>query len=64
MAEKLDPKEVVSVEEALRMEMFINQALIDLLVAKGILTYDEIQDRIMELRRTGNVEVVARNRET
>ncbi len=37
MAEKLDPKEVVTVQEDLLMEMFINQALIDSLVAKGVL---------------------------
>jgi len=37
-------------EEALKAEMFINQALIDLLVEKGILTHDEILDKIRELR--------------
>lgn len=59
MAENLDPKKVVSVEEALRMEMFINQALINILVDKGILTYDEITSRINDLRRSADVEVVA-----
>ncbi len=38
MAEELDQSEVVSVEEAIKMEMLINQDLRDLLVAKGILT--------------------------
>ena len=50
MAEKLDYKEVVSIEEALKSEMYINQALIDLLVEKGILTHDEILEKIKELR--------------
>ena len=50
VAKKLDHKEVVSLEEALKSEMYINQALIDLLVGKGILTYDEILDKIKELR--------------
>ena len=50
MAEKLDQKDVVSIEEALKTEMFINQALIDLLVEKGILTHDEILGKIKELR--------------
>ncbi len=50
MAEKLDPREMVSLEEALKTEMYINQALIDLLVEKGILTHDEILDKIKELR--------------
>lgn len=34
MANKIDPKEVVPVEEALQMEMLINQALIDILVSR------------------------------
>ena len=50
MAKKLGFNEVVSFEEALKSEMYINQALIDLLVEKGILTYDEILDRIKGLR--------------
>ena len=50
MAKKLNSKEVVSIEEALKSEMYINQALIDLLVGKGILTYDEILEKIKELR--------------
>ena len=55
MAEKLDSKNVVSIEEALKTEMYINQALIDLLVEKGILTHDEILEKIKELRvRQGN----------
>ena len=50
MAEKLDPGNVVGIEETLKMEMYINQALIDLLVEKGILTHDEILEKIKELR--------------
>lgn len=50
MAEKLDSKEMVSIAEALKTEMYINQALIDLLVEKGILTHDEILEKIKELR--------------
>jgi hypothetical protein len=38
MAQKMDAREIVSVEEALQMEMIINQALIDLLFEKGIMT--------------------------
>ncbi len=51
MAEQLDQSEVVPVEEALKMEMIINQALIDLLIAKEILTEDELVDKIKELRK-------------
>ena len=50
VAEKLDSKEVVDFAEALKSEMYINQALIDLLVEKGILTHDELLDKIKELR--------------
>jgi hypothetical protein len=46
MAEKLDERETVSLAEALKMEIFINQALIDLLVDKGILTQEEILAKI------------------
>ena len=51
MAHKIDPKGVVAVEEALQMEMLINQALIDLLVTKGIITTEELLVRIQELRK-------------
>ena len=53
MAEKLDDRETLSLEEALKMEIFINQALIDLLVEKGILTQEEILEKI-ESYRTEN----------
>ena len=56
VAEKLEKTEVVSVEDALQMEILVNQALIDILVDKGILTYDDILKRVEELKReTGTV---------
>ena len=49
----LKPKrETVSVEEALRTEIMINQALIDLLIAKGIITQEELLERIKVLSKT------------
>jgi D-serine deaminase-like pyridoxal phosphate-dependent protein len=42
-------QEPVSLAEALQTEMLINQALIDLLVAKGIITQEELLKRIREL---------------
>lgn len=51
MANKLDSKELVPLEEALQAEMLINQALIDLLVSKGIITQGELLARIQELRK-------------
>jgi hypothetical protein len=39
MANKANPKDIIPLREALNMEIMINQALIDLLVAKGIICY-------------------------
>jgi hypothetical protein len=33
------------------MEIMINQALIDLLVVKGIITQEELMDKIEQIRR-------------
>ena len=41
---------MVSLAEALKMEMIINQALIDVLVEKGILTHDEIMAKVKEIK--------------
>ena len=51
MAEKLTKTEAVSVEDALQMEILVNQALIDILVDKGVLTYNEILERVKELKQ-------------
>ncbi|MEJ2034077.1 MAG: hypothetical protein P8Y63_13805 [Deltaproteobacteria bacterium] len=40
----------VSLPELLKMEMIINQALIDILVEKGVLTHEEIQAKIKEIK--------------
>ena len=41
----------VSVEEALRMEIILNQALTDLLVEKGIITEEELLEKVEVLKR-------------
>ena len=51
MANKANPKDIVPLREALNMEIMINQALIDLLVAKGIITQEELMAKIEEIRR-------------
>ena len=51
MANKANSNEVVSLREALNMEMVINQALIDLLVSKGIITQEELMQKIEEIRK-------------
>ncbi|MBW2186711.1 MAG: hypothetical protein JRG71_10055 [Deltaproteobacteria bacterium] len=50
MASHEPDKETVSIEEALQAEMFINQALIDLLVTKGVITHDELLERVQAIR--------------
>ncbi|MCB2181319.1 MAG: hypothetical protein KQH63_04800 [Desulfobulbaceae bacterium] len=50
MAGMLDPKEVVALADALKVEMVVNQALIDVLVEKGILTHDEIMAKVKEIK--------------
>jgi len=51
MAEKLDPKEVVSFEDLLMSNTITQEAIIRLLVEKGIVSKDEILEKIMEVRK-------------
>jgi hypothetical protein len=51
MANKANPKDVIPLREALKMEIMINQALIDLLVAKGIITQEELMAKIEQIRK-------------
>ena len=51
MANKANPTDIIPLREALNMEIMINQALIDLLVAKGIITQEELMTKIEEIRR-------------
>ena len=51
MANKANSNDVLSLREALNMEIIINQALIDILVAKGIITQKELMEKIEEIRR-------------
>ncbi len=51
MAEKLDPKELVTIEELAISTMWETAALVELLERKGILTKQEVLDMIQELRR-------------
>jgi hypothetical protein len=51
MSEKPDKEQqLIALAEALQMEMIINQALIDVLVAKGIVTHDEIMAKTREIK--------------
>ncbi len=51
MAEKLDPKELITIEELAISNMWETSALVELLERKGILTRQEVLDMIQELRQ-------------
>ncbi len=51
MAEKLDPKEIVTLEELAISNMWETSVLVELLERKGILTKQEVLDMIQELRQ-------------
>ena len=57
MSEEMENIEEVSVEEALQMEIIFNQALMDVLVSKGIITEQEVLDRVEEVRRETGFEL-------
>jgi hypothetical protein len=46
MSEKLDRKETVSIEELTISNMYVQEALVNLLTSKGILTKEEILEEI------------------
>ncbi len=50
MAEKLDPKDLVSLEELAISTMWETSTLVELLERKGILTKQDVLDKIQELR--------------
>ena len=50
MADKLDTKEVVTVEELAISNMYTQEALINLLERKGLLTKQEVLEEIQRLK--------------
>ncbi len=51
MAEKLDPKQVVGVDELLRSMMYEQEATRRVLVRKGLLTNEEVLEEVKAVRR-------------
>ncbi len=51
MAERINTPTVISAEEALRIEIILNQALIDILLAKGLISEDELIKGIKKIKR-------------
>jgi hypothetical protein len=50
MAQKLDPKEVVNIEELAKSNMYQIEAILRLLVKKGIIAHREYMDEMKELK--------------
>jgi len=51
MAEKLDQKEIAGFEEVLLSNVYTQEALINLLEAKGVIKKNELMDEIRRLRK-------------
>ncbi len=51
MAEKLDPNDLVTLDELAITNMWENAALVELLERKGVLTRQEVLAMIQDLRR-------------
>lgn len=54
MAEKLAPKEIVKFEEVLLSNVYTQEALVNLLEKKGIITKAELLEEIKKLRDRQN----------
>ena len=51
MAKKLEPKEIVTFEELLMSNVYTQEALINLLEKKGLVSKEELIEEIKRLRR-------------
>jgi hypothetical protein len=51
MAEIIQTQTVISAEDALRTEIILNQVLIDILIAKGVISEDEMISGIRKIKR-------------
>ena len=50
MAEVIHTQTVISAEEALRTEIILNQALIDILIAKQVISEEELINGIKKIK--------------
>ena len=50
MAEKMDPKEIVSIEELVMSNVYTQEAIVNLLEKKGILRKEEVPEEIKRLK--------------
>lgn len=56
MAEKLDPKETVSLEELLISNIYQQEAIVNLLHEKGILNKEEVLKEIKRLKQKNGIQ--------
>ena len=54
---EMEDVEEISVEDALQMEIIFNQALMDVLIAKGVITEQEVLDRVEEVKKQTGFEL-------
>ncbi len=64
MAEKLDPKEIVTLEQLAISNLWETSALVELLERKGILTKQDVLDMIHELRQREPTAIPPRHLDT
>ena len=57
MSEEMENVEEVSLEEALRMEIIFSQAMMDVLIAKGLIAEQEVLDRVEEIKAETGFEL-------
>jgi hypothetical protein len=62
MAEHIITQTVISAEEALWTEIILNQALIDILIVKGLISEDELINGIRKIKKERGL--LAENRES
>ena len=55
MAELLNDTAVISAEDALKTEIILNQALVDILIAKKIITEEELITAIKEIKQERDI---------
>ena len=51
MAERVTPDNFMTAEEVLKTEVILNQALIDILIKKEIITVEEMLEGIREIKK-------------
>lgn len=51
MEEKTDSSQTISIAEALKTQIIVNQALVNLLVEKGIFSREELMEHVRAIKK-------------